>query len=126
MIRISQPCSSSGQRGRRPVLPESDEWCRGPPCRPKLRCCSPGTCPGLGLHARCGMWLSPLLHLLDDFLQVVSHRWYGLGSQPHCAVSAFPHNDIEFPKLVVLRRKVIAEMRATAFFPFQSSASNDF
>src|SRR5262249_951072 len=124
--RIFPPCSSSEPQDRRPVLPVFDARHQGPPCPLRLLYCSLEISLGLSPHAKSETWQSPLRHLLDDLLQILSHRGNGLACELHFSTGAFSNHNIETFVLLVLGRKIIAEMCPTALFPFQRHASNNF
>src|SRR5581483_2407 len=69
---------------------------------------------------------SPLLHLLDDLLQILSHRGDGLAYELHFSTRAFSDHDVEAAVLLDLGGKIIAEMRAPALFARQCRPGNNF
>jgi hypothetical protein len=58
-------------------------------------------------------------------LQILSHRGNGLACELHFSTGAFSHHDVEAVVLLVLRGKIIAEMRPTALFPFEGRPRMD-
>src|SRR5262245_42548088 len=60
---------------------------------------------------------SPLLHLLDDRLQMLGHRRNGFARKLHLAAGVFLHDEIERPVRRILLRIIITEMSAAALFP---------
>src|SRR5579864_1472058 len=126
MSRISPPCSSSEPQDRRPVPLVFDARHRGPPCRRRLPWGSPGIFLGLFPRARCETWRSPLLHLLDDLLQIFSHRGNGLAGELHFSTGALSHHDVEAVVTLILGGKIITEVRPAALLPFQRRTGNNF
>src|SRR5579864_1044760 len=126
MSRTSPPCSSSEQRGRRHVPPGFDGRHRAPPYRTRLLSGSREIRLGLFLRGRCETLPSPLLHLLDDLLQFLGHRWNRLARELWFAIGSFSHDDVEFSVLVVFRREVIAEMSPAALFSLKCREGDNF
>src|SRR5438270_10568315 len=116
MNRTSLPCSSSERPGRRRVPPVSGARHRVPPCpailpwsiREILHCPS--------RHARCERLPSPLLHLLNNLLKLLWHRWYWLSRELGSAIGAPSYHNVKCPEFLILRRIIIAEVSTATFF----------
>src|SRR5258708_31682720 len=97
---------------------------RAPPFLPRFRWCNRGIVQRLDPRAKSGMLRSPLLHLLNDLLQFIRHRWNGFAAQLDLARSTFPDHDVEAVVLIVLRGVIFPELRAAAFFSLEGRPRN--
>src|SRR5215475_8482434 len=69
---------------------------------------------------------SPLLHLLDDRLQMLGHRRNGFARKLQLAVGVFLHDEVARPVRRILLGIIVTEMATAAFFPCDRTPRDGF